>query len=124
MSEFGGLWKHENNQHTLVHPKTECGCPSGGGIKNGHIRYGGMQKEKKKMINIIVCAGGDFPTPKLQALHRILSSDFLNAVREVYENIYETVDVGGSAEVRANATAKVSASTVCLVMVFFMLSPK
>ena len=27
-------------------PKTECGCPSGGGIKNGHIRYpsyGGTQ---------------------------------------------------------------------------------
>ena len=46
MSEFGGLWKHENNQHALVPPKTECGCPSAGGIKNGHIRYpsyGGTQ---------------------------------------------------------------------------------
>ena len=39
MSEFDGLWKHENNQHALVPPKTECGCPSGGGIKKGHIRY-------------------------------------------------------------------------------------
>ena len=34
-------------------PKTEYGCPSGGGIKNGHIRYtapsyGGTQKERKK----------------------------------------------------------------------------
>ena len=56
----------------------------------------------------VVCVGGDFPTPKLQALQRILSSDFLHAVREVYENIYETVDVSGSPEVRANATAKVS----------------
>ena len=31
-------------------PKTECACPSGGGIKNGHIRYlsyGGTQKERK-----------------------------------------------------------------------------
>ena len=28
MSEFGGLWKHENNQHTLVPPKTECACPA------------------------------------------------------------------------------------------------
>ena len=49
MSEFGGLWKHENNQHALVPPKTECGCPSGGGIKHGHIRYpsyGGTQKER------------------------------------------------------------------------------
>ena len=39
MSEFGGLWKHANNQHALVPPKTECGCPSGEGIKNGHLRY-------------------------------------------------------------------------------------
>ena len=23
MSEFGGWWKHENNQHALVAPKTE-----------------------------------------------------------------------------------------------------
>ena len=33
--------------------KTECGCPSGGGIKNGHIRYlcyGGTQKEKKEAL--------------------------------------------------------------------------
>ena len=29
-----------------VKKKTECGCPSGGGIKNGHIGYGGTQKEK------------------------------------------------------------------------------
>ena len=51
MSEFGGLRKHENNQHALVPPKTECGCPSGGGIRNGRIRYpsyGATQKERKK----------------------------------------------------------------------------
>ena len=36
MSEFGGLWKHKNYQHALVLPKTECGCPSVGGIKNSH----------------------------------------------------------------------------------------
>ena len=53
MSEFGGLWKHENNQHILVPPKMECGCPSGGGIKNGHMcypSYGGMQRKKEKEI--------------------------------------------------------------------------
>ena len=25
MSEYGGLWKNENNQHAIVPPKTECG---------------------------------------------------------------------------------------------------
>ena len=52
MSEFGGLWKHENNQHA---PKTECGCPSGGGIKTGHIRYpsyGGTPGEKSDEISL------------------------------------------------------------------------
>ena len=51
MSEYGGLWKHKNNQHALVPPKTECGCSSGGGIKNCHIlypSYGGTQKNKNK----------------------------------------------------------------------------
>ena len=36
-------------------PKTECGCPSGGGIKNGHIRYpsyGGRQKERQEKIQV------------------------------------------------------------------------
>ena len=54
-----------------------------------------------------IFTGGDFPVAKLQALQRVLQSDFLHAVREVYENVYETVDISGSADVRANATAKV-----------------
>ena len=40
-----------NNQHALVPPKIECGCPSGEGIKNGHIcypSYGGMLKTREK----------------------------------------------------------------------------
>ena len=48
MSEFGGLWKHENNQHALVPLKTECGCPSGGGINKGDIRYPHMEERRKK----------------------------------------------------------------------------
>lgn len=36
----------------------------------------------------------------------MLQSDFLNAVREVYEHVYETVDIQGSQDVRASATAK------------------
>ena len=37
---------------------------------------------------------------------QVLQSEFLNAVREVYEHIYETVDVEGSPDIRASATAK------------------
>ena len=56
MSEFGGFWKHKNSQHALVLPKTECGCPSGGGIKNGHIRYpsyGGTQKKRYMLVFLV-----------------------------------------------------------------------
>ena len=40
----------------ILPPKTECSCLSGGGIKNGHIRYpGGTQKERKKKEEICGC---------------------------------------------------------------------
>lgn len=38
----------------------------------------------------------------------MLESDFFNAVREVYEHVYETVDYAGSQDLRAAATAKVN----------------
>ena len=47
MSEFGGLRKHENNQHALVSLKTECGCPSGGGIKKS-CATPPMEERRKK----------------------------------------------------------------------------
>lgn len=49
---------------------------------------------------------GEVPATKLAALQKVLQSDFLNAVREVYEHVYETVDIQGSLDVRASATAK------------------
>ncbi|KAK6057090.1 iron-sulfur cluster assembly accessory protein [Cooperia oncophora] len=49
---------------------------------------------------------GEVNTPELASLQRVLKSDFFGAVREVYETLYETVDVEGPPEVRASATAK------------------
>ncbi|XP_050451913.1 protein lin-7 homolog C isoform X1 [Cataglyphis hispanica] len=54
----------------------------------------------------ILYSGGEVPTTKLAALQKVLQSDFLSAVREVYEHVYETVDIQGSQDVRASATAK------------------
>ena len=48
MSEFGGLWKHKNNQHALVPPKKECGCPSGGGMKTATYATPPMEERRKK----------------------------------------------------------------------------
>ena len=42
---------------------------------------------------------------------------------KVYEHVYETVDVEGNAEIRANATAKVDALTP-QVSFFMILGPK
>ncbi|XP_073245476.1 protein lin-7 homolog C-like [Porites lutea] len=49
---------------------------------------------------------GEIPPKKLQALQKVLQSEFCNAIREVYEHVYETVDIQGNPEVRAQATAK------------------
>ena len=54
MSEFGGLWKHENKQHALVPPKTEFGCPNGGGITNDHRRN--AEEEEDRQIGINLCS--------------------------------------------------------------------
>lgn len=49
---------------------------------------------------------GEIPATKIAALQKVLQSDFFTAVREVYEHIYETVDIQGSEDIRASATAK------------------
>ena len=38
---------------------------------------------------------GEVPATKLAALQKVLQSEFLSAVREVYQHIYETVDIEG-----------------------------
>ncbi|XP_072282604.1 protein lin-7 homolog B isoform X2 [Pyxicephalus adspersus] len=49
---------------------------------------------------------GELPPQKLQALQRVLQSKFCSAIREVYEQLYDTLDITGNAEIRAHATAK------------------
>lgn len=55
---------------------------------------------------LVTFSGGEVPVSKLTALQKVLQSEFLSAVREVYEHVYETVDIQGSQDVRASATAK------------------
>ncbi|XP_065579930.1 protein lin-7 homolog B-like isoform X2 [Artemia franciscana] len=50
--------------------------------------------------------GGELPSAKLAALQKVLQSKFLDVIREVYEQVYDTVDLAGSPDVRASATAK------------------
>ncbi|XP_059834372.1 protein lin-7 homolog A isoform X3 [Hypanus sabinus] len=49
---------------------------------------------------------GAVPIHKLQSLQRVLQSEFCTAVREVFESIYENLDINGSPEGRANATTQ------------------
>merc|ERR1719187_3212341 len=67
-----------------------------------------LQQDVKRAIELLdkLQKTGEVPSAKLAALQRVLQSEFLTAVREVYEHIYETVDVQGSPEIRASATAK------------------
>lgn len=72
------------------------------------VIYEYIVTDVKRSIELLekLQASGDFPTTKLAALQKVLNSDFLNSVREVYEHVYETVDIQGSHDVRASATAK------------------
>ncbi|XP_034196446.1 L27 and PDZ_signaling domain-containing protein veli isoform X1 [Osmia lignaria lignaria] len=67
-----------------------------------------LANDVKRSIELLdkLQKGGEIPATKLAALQKVLQSDFLSAVREVYEHVYETVDIQGSQDVRASATAK------------------
>lgn len=67
-----------------------------------------LARDIKRAIELLekLQQSGEVPATKLAALQKVLQSDFLNAVREVYEHVYETVDIQGSVDIRASATAK------------------
>ncbi|XP_035663298.1 protein lin-7 homolog C [Branchiostoma floridae] len=67
-----------------------------------------LERDVRRAIELLdnLQKTGEVPPQKLQALQKVLQSDFCNAIREVYEHVYETVDLTGSPEIRANATAK------------------
>ena len=54
MSEFCGLWKHEHNQHALVPPKTECGCPSVAEELKA-VTYAMEERGGKKCSALVLC---------------------------------------------------------------------
>ncbi|KRX23552.1 Protein lin-7 -like protein B [Trichinella nelsoni] len=72
------------------------------------------KKEKRESKNVARAVelldylqkSGEVTSPKLVTLQQILKSDFFNCVREVYEHIYGTIDVQGTQETKAVATAK------------------
>lgn len=82
-------------------------------VKDWLVRHGleklvDVFKDLNRAIELIdkLLASGDIPPKKLQALQKVLQSEFCSAIREVYEHVYETVDIQGNPEVRAQATAK------------------
>ncbi|XP_058796232.1 protein lin-7 homolog C-like [Phymastichus coffea] len=67
-----------------------------------------LERDIKRSIELLdkLQKSGEFPVSKFVALQKVLQSDFLHAVREIYEHIYESVDIQGSQDVKASATAK------------------
>uniref|UniRef100_A0A3B3RNQ2 Protein lin-7 homolog B n=1 Tax=Paramormyrops kingsleyae TaxID=1676925 RepID=A0A3B3RNQ2_9TELE len=68
----------------------------------------GLERDVCRVIELLdrLQRSGELPPPKLQALQRVLQSKFCAAIREVYEQLYDTLDIAGGPEVRAQATAK------------------
>jgi len=67
-----------------------------------------LERDVKKVCELIneLKSSGQVPTQKLEQLEAVLQSDFFDAVREVYEHVYKTVNISSSPEVAASATAK------------------
>ncbi|XP_070555661.1 protein lin-7 homolog C [Ptychodera flava] len=67
-----------------------------------------LEKDVRRAVELLenLQKSGQVPNQKLAALQKVLQSEFFTAVREVYEHVHETVDISGSPEIRANATAK------------------
>ena len=57
-------------------------------------------------LSIFNIKGEEVPIAKLSALHKVLQSDFLRAIKEIYEHVCDTVEMRGSHDVRASATVK------------------
>ncbi|XP_053545930.1 protein lin-7 homolog B [Bombina bombina] len=68
----------------------------------------GLERDVSRAIELLerLQRSGEVPPQKLQALQRVLQSKFCSAIREVYEQLYDTLDITGSAEIRAHATAR------------------
>lgn len=67
-----------------------------------------LDRDIAKAIELIdqLQSKGQIPSGKLLELKAVLRSEFFNAVKEVYEHVYETVDFTGNPEIAATATAK------------------
>ncbi|PNI29224.1 LIN7B isoform 4, partial [Pan troglodytes] len=75
----------------------------------------GLERDVSRAVELLerLQRSGELPPQKLQALQRVLQSRFCSAIREVYEQLYDTLDITGSAEIRAHATAKVGPAPHC-----------
>eukprot|EP00794_Sanderia_malayensis_P018042 gene18042-19849_t len=67
-----------------------------------------LSRDIKRVIELLdeLSERSDLPAQKLQRLKSVLESNFCQSVKEVYEHVYETVDIEANPEIRANATAK------------------
>ncbi|NP_001171736.1 Veli-like protein [Saccoglossus kowalevskii] len=67
-----------------------------------------LERDVRRAVELLenLQKSGQVPSQKLAALQKVLQSEFFTAVCEVYEHVHETVDISGSQEIRANATAK------------------
>jgi len=67
-----------------------------------------LEADVKRAVELInqLKESRQVPTQKLDQLKAVFESEFFNAVRQVYEHVHNSVDISGSPEAAANATAK------------------
>jgi len=67
-----------------------------------------LTKDINRAIELLdeLCERTDLPVQKFQNLKEVLQSQFCQNVKDVYEQVYYTVNFDTNDEIRANATAK------------------
>uniref|UniRef100_A0A8R1HW67 Protein lin-7 homolog n=1 Tax=Caenorhabditis japonica TaxID=281687 RepID=A0A8R1HW67_CAEJA len=67
-----------------------------------------LERDVQRILELMehVQKTGEVSIPKLASLQQVLQSEFFGAVREVYETVYDSIEVDGPAATKAAATAK------------------
>ncbi|CAL2030888.1 hypothetical protein CAEBREN_13414 [Caenorhabditis brenneri] len=67
-----------------------------------------LERDVQRILELMehVQKTGEVNNPKLASLQQVLKSEFFGAVREVYETVYDSIEIDATPSVKASATAK------------------
>ncbi|EGT51220.1 hypothetical protein CAEBREN_10983 [Caenorhabditis brenneri] len=76
-----------------------------------------LERDVQRILELMehVQKTGEVNNPKLASLQQVLKSEFFGAVREVYETVYDSIEIDATPSVKASATAKATVAAFAAV---------